>query len=209
MPFTGTPDVIAFKEKFNRVLAANEIEGRSPYALYWAGTAKSGYSFGVPQWDLAQGKSTTNNRFLDILLNAKDSSGNYIVDDGNPNTGRGTAANIEDTLVRDLFARAKLKGGTSLSASEVALISAALSSAYGVAAMPPTRRKASGSRLIASACLSVASSSSVRPNFWYTAASAKRGSAFPGFERTLAYVTGLLNVRDAIPFPRTPGSATY
>jgi asparaginyl-tRNA synthetase len=30
-----------------------------------------------------------------------------------------------------------------------------------------------------------------------------------GFERTLAYVTGLSNVRDAIPFPRTPGSASY
>mgnify|MGYP002382397273 CR=1 FL=1 len=30
-----------------------------------------------------------------------------------------------------------------------------------------------------------------------------------GFERTIAYVTGLGNVRDAIPFPRTPGSARY
>ena len=30
-----------------------------------------------------------------------------------------------------------------------------------------------------------------------------------GFERTVAYVTGLANVRDAIPFPRTPGSANY
>jgi asparaginyl-tRNA synthetase len=30
-----------------------------------------------------------------------------------------------------------------------------------------------------------------------------------GFERTLAYVTGLVKVRDAIPFPRTPGSARY
>jgi asparaginyl-tRNA synthetase len=30
-----------------------------------------------------------------------------------------------------------------------------------------------------------------------------------GFERTLAYVTGLGNVRDAIPFPRTPGNARY
>ncbi|HTP95910.1 MAG TPA: asparagine--tRNA ligase [Burkholderiales bacterium] len=28
-----------------------------------------------------------------------------------------------------------------------------------------------------------------------------------GFERTLAYVTGLTNVRDVIPFPRTPGNA--
>jgi asparaginyl-tRNA synthetase len=30
-----------------------------------------------------------------------------------------------------------------------------------------------------------------------------------GFERTVAYVTGLSNVRDAIPFPRTPGRARY
>ncbi|HEV8694379.1 MAG TPA: asparagine--tRNA ligase [Lysobacter sp.] len=30
-----------------------------------------------------------------------------------------------------------------------------------------------------------------------------------GFERTIAYVTGLQNVRDAIPFPRTPGNARY
>jgi asparaginyl-tRNA synthetase len=30
-----------------------------------------------------------------------------------------------------------------------------------------------------------------------------------GFERTVAYATGLANVRDAIPFPRTPGSARY
>ena len=30
-----------------------------------------------------------------------------------------------------------------------------------------------------------------------------------GFERTVAYVTGLANVRDVIPFPRTPGNAGY
>src|SRR5438105_5072862 len=30
-----------------------------------------------------------------------------------------------------------------------------------------------------------------------------------GFERTVAYITGLANVRDAIPFPRTPGNARY
>lgn len=30
-----------------------------------------------------------------------------------------------------------------------------------------------------------------------------------GFERTVMYATGIDNVRDAIPFPRTPGSATY
>ena len=30
-----------------------------------------------------------------------------------------------------------------------------------------------------------------------------------GFERTIAYVTGLGNVRDVIPFPRTPGNAKF
>jgi asparaginyl-tRNA synthetase len=30
-----------------------------------------------------------------------------------------------------------------------------------------------------------------------------------GFERSVAYATGLTNVRDAIPFPRTPGNARY
>jgi asparaginyl-tRNA synthetase len=30
-----------------------------------------------------------------------------------------------------------------------------------------------------------------------------------GFERTIAYATGLTNVRDAIPFPRTPGNARF
>jgi asparaginyl-tRNA synthetase len=30
-----------------------------------------------------------------------------------------------------------------------------------------------------------------------------------GFERTVAYATGLSNVRDVIPFPRTPGHASY
>ena len=30
-----------------------------------------------------------------------------------------------------------------------------------------------------------------------------------GFERLLVYLCGLANVRDAIPYPRTPGSALY
>ena len=30
-----------------------------------------------------------------------------------------------------------------------------------------------------------------------------------GFERTVSYITGLANVRDVIPFPRTPGNARY
>ena len=30
-----------------------------------------------------------------------------------------------------------------------------------------------------------------------------------GFERLVSYVTGISNVRDVIPFPRTPGHAGY
>jgi asparaginyl-tRNA synthetase len=30
-----------------------------------------------------------------------------------------------------------------------------------------------------------------------------------GFERLLNYATGMENIRDAIPFPRTPGSAHF
>jgi asparaginyl-tRNA synthetase len=30
-----------------------------------------------------------------------------------------------------------------------------------------------------------------------------------GFERLVAYVTGMQNVRDVIAFPRTPGNASY
>jgi asparaginyl-tRNA synthetase len=30
-----------------------------------------------------------------------------------------------------------------------------------------------------------------------------------GFERLVAYITGMDNVRDVIPFPRTPGNADF
>jgi asparaginyl-tRNA synthetase len=30
-----------------------------------------------------------------------------------------------------------------------------------------------------------------------------------GFERTVAYITGMANVRDVIPFPRTPRNADF
>ena len=30
-----------------------------------------------------------------------------------------------------------------------------------------------------------------------------------GLERTIAYITGMVNIRDAIPFPRTPGNAEF
>ena len=30
-----------------------------------------------------------------------------------------------------------------------------------------------------------------------------------GFERTILYATGMANIRDVIPFPRTPGNASF
>ena len=30
-----------------------------------------------------------------------------------------------------------------------------------------------------------------------------------GFERTMLYLTGMVNIRDVIPFPRTPGNAEF
>ncbi len=30
-----------------------------------------------------------------------------------------------------------------------------------------------------------------------------------GFERTIGYATDMANIRDAIPFPRTPGNAEF
>ena len=30
-----------------------------------------------------------------------------------------------------------------------------------------------------------------------------------GFERTILYATGMANIRDVIPFPRTPGRADF
>jgi asparaginyl-tRNA synthetase len=30
-----------------------------------------------------------------------------------------------------------------------------------------------------------------------------------GFERTIQYATGMANIRDVIPFPRTPGNAAF
>ena len=49
--------------------------------------------------------------------------------------------------------------------------------------------------------------------WWYT--DLRRYGTVPhagfglGFERLLAYVTGIENVREAIPYPRTPGHAIF
>lgn len=122
---------IVFKERLMRVIKKNELNGKSPYALYWAGTSQSGWSFGEVQYDLSGGLDTALELFAKVLLNAKDNVDKYLVDDDKPATGRGTVDNIEDKKVKDFYDRAQRKGGTSLSKSEIVLINQALASDYG------------------------------------------------------------------------------
>ena len=55
---------------------------------------------------------------------------------------------------------------------------------------------------------------STRPHYWWYL-DLRRYGTVPhagfglGFERTVAFVTGMANIRDVIPFPRTPGNARY
>ncbi|MDH4188215.1 MAG: hypothetical protein OEV08_14585, partial [Nitrospira sp.] len=131
MPFTGTAEVIRFKGLLNQVLIQNELGGASPYALSSATAGRSGYSFGVPQYDLSvagntAGNVTVRDLFKDILRNVTDSNGNYLIDDGNPATSR-----LNDSLVDALYNKAIQVGGGSLLPGEKVLLNAALNSTYG------------------------------------------------------------------------------
>src|SRR5262245_44753984 len=123
--FTGTADQQYWKQKIYGVFLLNELGPNPAYALRWAGTAGSGYSFGYVQWDLA--KNPTARTILgNILENATNATGQYIVQDNNLNTGR-----TNDTLIISLIDRVRQSGGQSLSPTQRSLIDQALSSAYG------------------------------------------------------------------------------
>ena len=131
MPFTGTADVIRFKGLLNEVLIQSELGGASPYTLSSAKAGRSGYSFGVPQYDLSvvgsmAGDQTARDLFKGILRNATDSNGNYLIDDGNPATSR-----ENDSLVDTLYNKAISVGGSSLLPSEKKMVNDALNSTYG------------------------------------------------------------------------------
>ena len=124
MPFTGTADVVRLKGLLNQVLIQNELGCASPYALSSAKTGRSGYSFGVPQYDLSvSGNVVERALFERILQQATDANGNFTIDDGNPATSR-----TNDTLVASLYNKAIQMGGTSMLQSEKALVDAALNS---------------------------------------------------------------------------------
>jgi hypothetical protein len=131
MSFTGDAETIRFKTLLASVFEMNELAGKSAYALYFA-TKKSdsGWSFGVPQYDLGSRNQEGIDLFRRILQNPMD-QGRYIIDDGDPKTDR-----LHDRKVDDLVRRAQIKGGSSLSPHEVNdLINKALSSTYGMSAI--------------------------------------------------------------------------
>jgi asparaginyl-tRNA synthetase len=52
------------------------------------------------------------------------------------------------------------------------------------------------------------------PDYWWYLELRRHGSAPHagfglGFERLVQFMTGMANIRDVIPFPRTPGSAEF
>ena len=132
--FTGD---IAFKNKLFNVLRKNESGSSralgsedTAYVLTAPGSSNSGWSFGYIQYDLSTGNADGIKLFTDILLNAVDTNGKYIVDDGDPTTDR-----EHDKKVAELLSKAKLKGGLGvtggLTTDDVNGITLALSSTYG------------------------------------------------------------------------------
>lgn len=106
--FTG------FKQKLFSLMKKNESD--KAYSLTWAGTAESGWSYGWVQFDLANGPDIGNDKFWDILQNAKDSNGNKIIP--------------KDQEI-PLYNASLSTGGAGLTPEQIALIDDALGSAYG------------------------------------------------------------------------------
>lgn len=127
LTFTGTADQITWKQKIHDVLVRNELGGNTnlAFALSFAGS-RSGYSFGYAQWDLATNSTVRNTTFLEILQNATDANGQFIIHDDDPTTGR-----TNDTLIQTLMNQVGLAGGNSLTTLQRNLIDQALSSVYG------------------------------------------------------------------------------
>jgi Ca2+-binding RTX toxin-like protein len=132
--FTGD---ITFKNKLFNVLRKNESGTKkalgsedTAYVLTAPGSTNSGWTFGYIQYDLSTGNTDGIDLFKDILMNAVDTNGQYIIDDGDPTTDR-----AHDTKVKELLSKAQLKGGLGvtggLTTDDVTSITQALSSTYG------------------------------------------------------------------------------
>lgn len=78
MPSTGTPDEIRLKGFLNDLFIQNELGGASPYVPSFAKTGKSGYSFGVPQFDLSSNADGQN--VLKVILENATTGSAFIVD---------------------------------------------------------------------------------------------------------------------------------
>lgn len=125
MTITFTGDV-AFKQRLFRVLEKNELSGVSPYSIKFATSAsRSAWSFGWLQHDL--GTAFAQALFRDILEQATNAVGTFLIQDGDPNTGRSN-----DRLIATLVAAARQRSAVSLSPADEQLVNSALASTYGV-----------------------------------------------------------------------------
>jgi Ca2+-binding RTX toxin-like protein len=124
-----------FQELVYEMLQKNELNGKSPYELLKpVPKTHSTWTFGTPQFDVGSGNPKALNTFENILLNATDSNGNYIISPSDT-SNRGAVGSITDPLIQALVAGAMSHSASAISPTNLALINEALSSNYGVQAI--------------------------------------------------------------------------
>ncbi len=131
MPVTFTGPDAAIKQRIYDVLLLNELGGdtEDAYQLSLAPKGRSGYSFGLPQYDLGSRNPTATDLFRDILLNARYLDGAYVIDDLDPATSRENDTEIE--RIRTNARDAKVNNSIKLDPFDLQLVNDALSSTYG------------------------------------------------------------------------------
>lgn len=124
-----------FQELIYEMLQQNELSGISPYQLQPpVPMTTSTWTFGTPQFDIGSGNALALNTFENILLNAKDSNGSYIISPSDTGS-RGAVGAITDFVIQGLVDDAKSHSASSISPFDLALINEALSSSFGVQAI--------------------------------------------------------------------------
>src|SRR5690348_13468068 len=114
MQFTGTLEQQAFKALLFSVLEQNESP--NAYSIAPPAGGVSGWAFGVLQYDVLNNPAAYN-LLANVLLQATDLAGNYIVDPTNI-AARGTAANILDSDVLVLMSGAYSRDRNGLSGAD-------------------------------------------------------------------------------------------
>ncbi|MEM7651671.1 MAG: hypothetical protein AAF220_00660 [Pseudomonadota bacterium] len=118
----STSGLSPFQTGLHRLMMINELRGgRGAYRLSHAGLGRSGYSFGPPQWDLAQpGAMAKRQIVMEILIHAAESEGVLplsaltAIDEGLAKRGRSRAVShyreAIDAALSSEFGRATIAG---------------------------------------------------------------------------------------------------